>query len=113
MAVLSGNTFLRPLVDWLNRRPLRAGVPEAVYQVHVIVPAEEVTAARDLLDEALERARLPIRTIDVLTEGEEQVELAATLIPTTVETEELDRVLAELETHAEIDSATWSASATL
>src|ERR1700679_3385292 len=32
--VLAGNTLLRPLVNWVNRRPMKEGQVEAVYRVH-------------------------------------------------------------------------------
>src|ERR1700744_5012725 len=33
--VLAGNPLLRPLVDYANRRPIKPGETEALYQVHV------------------------------------------------------------------------------
>ncbi len=39
--VMAGNTLLRPLVNWINRRPITAAVTEAEYWVHVVcAPAE-------------------------------------------------------------------------
>ncbi len=31
-AVLAGNTLLRPLANWINRRPITAAVTETDYQ---------------------------------------------------------------------------------
>ncbi len=88
--VLAGNTLLRPLVIWVNRRPFDEASTEAYYRVHATCERANVAGVRDLLDEALSRANYPIREIDALSESEEQVELAARLVPTTADPEELD-----------------------
>ena len=38
--VLAGNTLLRPLVRWVDRRPVASGDSEAVYRVHAICEPE-------------------------------------------------------------------------
>jgi putative Mg2+ transporter-C (MgtC) family protein len=113
VVVLAGNTLLRPVVDYINRRPLDAESTEALYQVQVICAQADVGDARDLLDAELEKAHYPIASIEVLTETEEQVELTALLIPTTADPAELDAVCAALETHEVIENATWTVSAAL
>lgn len=110
--ILSGNTLLRPLVNYINRRPMDERVTEALYRVHVVTPSAEVSEARDLLYAALEAANYPIREIEVLSETEEQVELAAVLVPTTANPDELDAVVAALEESPEVESATWTVSTT-
>lgn len=111
--IIAGNTLLRPVVNYINRRPINAATTEAIYRVHVICAAENVTEARDLLDAELHRAHYPIREIEILSEGEETTELAAVLIPTTAEGSELDGVCTALEADAAIESATWTVSTTL
>lgn len=111
--ILAGNTLLRPLVNYINRRPVDAATTEATYRVHVVCAAEHITEARDLLDAELERANYPIREIEVLSEGEDTTELAAVLIPTTAEASELDVVCAALVASDAIESATWTVSTTL
>ncbi len=110
--VLGGNTLLRPLVDYVNRRPIKAGETEALYQVHVTCAPAEAPTARDLLYEELERYHYPVREVEVVSEGDEIVELAATLVPTTANADDLDAITKHLEAHAEIQDATWSASTT-
>ena len=111
-AVLAGNTLLRPLVNWINRRPITASVTEAEYRVHVVCSHDDVSAVRDLLDAELDRAQLPVREMEVLSDNEEQVELAAILVPTSAEEAELDSVVTALETSSLIKSATWSVETT-
>ena len=110
--VLGGNTLLRPLVDYVNRRPIKAGETEALYQVHVTCAPAEAPSARDLLYEELERYHYPVRDVEVVSEGDEIVELAATLVPTTASAEDLDAITSRLAEHAEIEDATWTVSTT-
>jgi putative Mg2+ transporter-C (MgtC) family protein len=58
------------------------------------------------------RASYPIRSIETLSESEEQVELAADLVPTTADPAELDQVVTELEASPLVRSATWSVGTT-
>ncbi len=57
--VLAGNTLLRPLVNWVNRRPIDSSVTEAKYLIHAVCRAQDVSDVRDLLDTELSRANLP------------------------------------------------------
>jgi putative Mg2+ transporter-C (MgtC) family protein len=110
--ILAGNTLLRPLVDYINRRPINELVTEAHYAVHALCDPEDVADVRDLLSAGLEAAHYPIRDIETLSESEDVVELAATLIPTSAKPTELDRVVANLEKHQAVKSATWSVATT-
>jgi len=113
LIIVAGNTLLRPLVNYINRQPLSATNTEAVYKVHVICEAEDVAAARDLLGDLLEAANYPVQSMDVLTETDDRIELAATLIPTTAEAAELDRICEALAAEPRLSAATWTISATL
>jgi putative Mg2+ transporter-C (MgtC) family protein len=108
--VLAGNTLLRPLANYINRRPISPEATEAVYRVHVTCRPENVADARDLLSEELEQRSYPIRDVETLSEGEELIELAATLVPTTANPDDLDAVARHLERHDTIESATWTVS---
>jgi putative Mg2+ transporter-C (MgtC) family protein len=109
--VLAGNTLLRPVVDYVSRRPISAGGAEALYRVHVVCRPEDVSEVRDLLFEEVERLHYPIREIETLSEGEEVVELAAVLVPSSADPRDLDAIAAHLESHAVVQSATWTVSA--
>ncbi|HYZ23104.1 MAG TPA: MgtC/SapB family protein [Rhodopila sp.] len=111
-AILGANTLLRPLVNWVNRRPLTSDETEAQYQVHVICRPEVLSEVRDLLDAELARASYPVREVEVLSEGEDQVELAAVLVPTTAAAAELDAVVTALERSSLVRSATWTVRTT-
>lgn len=107
--VLAGNTLLRPLADWVNRRPLAEAGAEAVYRVMVTCDFEDVSDVRDLLDEVLTRASYPIAEIETISDSDTEVELAADLVPNMADPAELDAVVAELERSPLVRVATWSA----
>jgi putative Mg2+ transporter-C (MgtC) family protein len=110
--VLAGNTLLRPLVNYINRRPIDERVTEALYTIHVICDYEAVSDARDLLFAKLEAANYPIHEIETTPASDGQVELAADLVPTTAESAELDAVVTSLKQSSAIKSATWTVSTT-
>lgn len=109
--VLAGNTLLRPLVNWVNRRPISEDTTEARYRVHATCRSDDVSDVRDLLDEALSARNYPIREVETLSESGEQIELSATLVPTTADHTELDQVVAALEESDLVLSATWTVEA--
>ena len=110
--VLAGNTLLRPLVAFVNRRPITAGETEALYRVHVVCKPEHVSSARDLLFEELELHRYPILEIETLSETEDIVELAAILVASSAEPTELDLISEHLGHSPDVISATWTVSTT-
>jgi putative Mg2+ transporter-C (MgtC) family protein len=112
IAVLAGNTLLRPLVNRINRAPMDEQMAEATYEVHVLTRAEHVGEVRDLLAEQLELANYPIREIEVSERSEDVTEFAATLVSTSVHPAEMDAVVAALEASPLVSHASWSSSAT-
>lgn len=108
--VLAGNTFLRPLVQLIERAPVDERATEAVFEVRVTVAAARRDAIRDLLVEQLESANYPINQMNELLRDEE-VELVATLAATSVVAAELDAVTADLEAAAGVQHASWSGRA--
>ncbi len=108
--VLADNTLLRPLVNWMNRRPIDADETEAQYHVHAICAPADVPDVRDLLDAELTRASYPVRDVQALS-GISLVELIAALVPITADPAELDAVVAALEASPKVHTATWTAAA--
>lgn len=108
--VLAGNTMLRPLVDFVNRRPIATDETEALYRVHVVCPVEQVAMARDILYDELELHHYPVREIETMAEGEASIELGAILLPTSAQARELDVIVAYLSRRPGIISATWTVS---
>jgi putative Mg2+ transporter-C (MgtC) family protein len=110
--ILAGNTLLRPLVNWVNRRPLTEGTTEAQYRIVATCARNDVADVLDLLEQVLTDASYPIRDIETLSSDAEQVELAANLVPTTADAAELDAIVAELERSGKVRSATWTVGTT-
>ncbi|AHI26293.1 MgtC/SapB family protein [Komagataeibacter swingsii] len=110
--ILAGNTLLRPLVEFIDRRPLNPETTEALYRMHVICHPENVSAARDLLADELEHHHYPIQDIETLSEGDDYIELAALLVPTSADPKELDIVSEHIARSPDVISATWSVSTT-
>lgn len=110
--VVAGNTLLRPLVNYINRLPIDTHATEARYRVHVVADQRQVSAARDVLDETLEKVGYPVLEVETLSDTETQVELAAVLVPTSADPVVLDAVVAQLEKSPPVISATWSVSTT-
>ncbi len=108
--VLACNTLLRPLVNWVNRRPLKPDETEAQYRIHAICSPADVPDVRDLLDAELTLAKYPVRDVQALS-GVSLVELIANLVPITADPAELDAVVAALEASPKVHTATWTAAA--
>ena len=66
--------------------------------------------ARECLERALEVAQYPVRELDPHLFGSTEVEIEATLLSTSVDAEELDRVVAQLAQEEFISQAFWSPS---
>lgn len=112
LAVLAGNTALRPLVNAINRAPLDKQTSEATYEVHIVTHPENVGEVRDLLTETLEQASYPIREIEVSERSPDISEIVATLISTAVDPVELDAVAGVVEQSPHVSYASWSSSST-
>jgi len=110
--VLAVNTFLRPLVNFIERIPINEQAAEATYQVHVTATRAMRDDIRDLLVEKLDSATYPVRDIEVVSRGDDEVELIATLSSTSIDPAELDAVAAALEAATGVSYATWTSRAT-
>jgi putative Mg2+ transporter-C (MgtC) family protein len=112
VAVLAGNTLLRPLINVINRTPIDERRTEATYEVRVTTEAASVVQLRELLVEVLEAANYPVSDVEVEERGEEDVELVATLVSTAIEPEEIEAVIAKLKKHEAVKQASWTVRTT-
>jgi putative Mg2+ transporter-C (MgtC) family protein len=110
--VLAGNTLLRPVVNAINRAPVDESKTEAIYEVRLTTNADHLDDARDLLRQKLESASYPLRDIEVVEREGGGVELAATLLATAADPDELDAIVAALERDPLAESASWDSRAT-
>jgi putative Mg2+ transporter-C (MgtC) family protein len=108
--VLAGNTLLRPLVNAIDRIPLNEQSSEAQYEVIVTTDAAGAAATRDVLNERLEAAKLPVRETKVVYRSNDNVEIAAMLISLAVDPKDLDAVVAQVSALPGVKHATWTVS---
>jgi putative Mg2+ transporter-C (MgtC) family protein len=106
--ILAGNTFLRPLVNFINRIPIDEQATEATYEVRVTTAASDLGRARELLVHELEAQNYPVGEVDVEERGEDDVEIVATLVSTAIDPAEIDGVVARLKRADFITEATWT-----
>src|SRR5262249_56635585 len=88
--VLVGNTLLRPLVNAINRAPIKESGTEAIYEVRLSVPTDRLDEGRELLETLLGEASYPFREIEATERDDETVELLATLVGTPADPDKLD-----------------------
>ena len=106
--VLAGNTLLRPLVNALNRAPISERSTEATYEVRVTTDSDHLDQARELVETQLELAKHPVRRIEVIARETDTVELVATLVATTADPAELDKLTVRLGESPFIAHASWT-----
>jgi putative Mg2+ transporter-C (MgtC) family protein len=109
--VLAGNTLLRPLVNAIDRIPLSEHSSEAVYEISVTTTAARAAEVRDAMNERLEAASYPVRETKIVFRSNDNVEVAAVLVPLAAEPGDLDAVAADLAKMPGVSHATWSMSA--
>jgi len=110
--VLLGNTLLRPVVNAINRQPIDDQTSEVTYAVCVICDRQNQKATRDQLELLLEEANYPISDFDVRPFVQNEVQIFATLLSTSVSSDELDGVVDKLMTLTPASQAYWSPSTT-
>ena len=108
--VLASNTLLRPVVNRINRRPLNEETGEASYTVFVICRRDTQAEVREKFVELLEAANYPVHDVRQHAFGQTDAEIEAKLYATAVDSVELDRVMAQIETHAGVVQAFWNPS---
>ena len=108
--VLAGNTFLRPLVTFIERAPIDESQTEATFELRVTTSESGRDAMRELIEERLDAAKYPARDLREV-EREDGVEIIATLAAPSVEAEELDARRGHFRGLAAVSHATWSSRA--
>lgn len=108
--VLAANTMLRPIVDAINRKPFDAKSSEVTYSVYVIASKSQQKHALNLLEQLLEAAIYPVGGLEVHAFGTTDVEIEATLLTTSADADELDKITDRLKSEPYISQAFWSPS---
>ncbi len=108
--VLAGNTLLRPLVNAINRKPIYDENSEVTYSVCVICDRQHQKETRDQLESLLETANYPVGDFDVHPFAQNEVQIFATPLPTSIDSGELDRVVSQLMKMTSVSQAFWGPS---
>ena len=106
--VLAGNTLLRPLVNAINRAPIKEDATEAIYEVRITTTANHLDEGRELLQSQLESTNYPFQNIEIVERERDEIELVATLVGTTADPHELDGMVSRIEQDPIVQSASWS-----
>lgn len=107
--VLASNTLLRPVVNYINRHPVAEHASEATYYVYAICQQAVQADVREQMQELLEAANYPVRTIEKHDIPPHNSEIEAELFATAVHAEELVQVLAQIEAMPGVIQAFWNA----
>ncbi len=100
------------MVNRINQQPIDTPGVEVTNTVYVIAPRQCQKEAMHLLEEALEGSNHPTRDLVVHAFGADDVEIEAVLMATSVDGDELDRVVAQLTESNAVSQAFWSPSTT-
>jgi putative Mg2+ transporter-C (MgtC) family protein len=108
--VLAANTLLRPIVNSINRQPLDVLSAEVTNTVYVVCRRHHQRFVRSMLEGELQRAGYPAQDVEVQGFGEDEVQIEAMLMATSVDGDELDALAARLGTTPLVTQAFWNAS---
>ncbi|WP_028450615.1 MgtC/SapB family protein [Chitinibacter tainanensis] len=107
--VLAANTLLRPMVNRINRQPLDTEV-EATYTVHVIGPRQQRKELLAQIKYACAAAQFPLHDVDIAPFDGDEIEIEAVLLPTSLDSRELDQLVDTLRLDPQVKQAFWSLS---
>ena len=108
--VLAGNTLLRPLVNAINRQPIDGTASEVTYCVCVICDRQFPKSTMDQLELLLDEANYPVGDFDVHPFVQNEVQIFATLLSTSVDSDELDAIVEKLMAQSSVTQAFWNPS---
>ncbi|MPS26074.1 MgtC/SapB family protein [Pigmentiphaga sp.] len=108
--VLAANTLLRPVVNTFNRQPVDVLSSEVTSIIHVITGTAHRSAALTALESELEEANYPLADLEVVPFGDEEIEIKATLMATSIHGSDLDRITDKLGRNPAIAQVFWAPS---
>ena len=110
--VLAANTLLRPLVNQINRHPVDNTDTEVTYRVTALIRRTHQKEVLPWLEQKLEQANYPLSELDIEPFGEQDIEISAVLLATSIDGDELDALMKTLGEHPRIKQIFWRASTT-
>lgn len=110
--VLAANTLLRPLVNQINRHPVDNTDTEVTYRVTALIRRTHQKEVLPWLEQKLEQANYPLSELDIEPFGDQDIEISAVLLATSIDGDELDALMKTLGEHPRIKQIFWRASTT-
>lgn len=107
--VLASNTLLRPVVNRINRQPVKEEFGEASYTVYTVCQRAHQSKVRERLVALLEQANYPVRDLEQHAFGHDETEIEAKLYATSIDADELDKVITALGSLPSVTQCFWSA----
>ncbi|MCU4570167.1 MULTISPECIES: MgtC/SapB family protein [Acinetobacter] len=104
--IIAANTLLRPLVNMMDRQPLDAE-SEVTHVIYLIAHKDHRKMVMYKLTEMLQSLNYPLMDLDVEPFGEEDVEIEATLIATSIDPVEMNEMIKQLNQMPQIQQAYW------
>lgn len=108
--VLAGNTLLRPVVNAINRKPIDDQTSEVTYSVCVICSRLQQKEVLERLENLLESSSYPVCDFDIHPFAQNEVQIFAMLMSTSVNSDELDKIVDQLGDMSSVSQSFWSPS---
>ncbi|WP_445116023.1 MgtC/SapB family protein [Acinetobacter sp. WZC-1] len=104
--ILAANTLLRPIVHVIERRPLDDEA-ELLNVIYIVCDRLESQRVMEQLNQALRQHNYPPKDIDVEPFGEQDVQIEATLIATSIEARVMNHIIELLNHIPSVRYAYW------
>lgn len=108
--VLMANTLLRPVVNSINKQPIDMNHSEVTATIFVISNKEHQKIAMSVLADQLDKINYPVDDLDVHAFGNNDVEIEAKMLATSIDNELLDHVVSEMTKLDYVRQAFWTPS---
>ena len=109
LIILLTNTLLRPIANFINRIPTDSSHTEATFRITLTGRKPDAHEILTALSTALRQRNLPWRDLQTKSLGED-VQVDVLLIPSSIATEELDGLVAQLFSMDVVQNAYWAPS---
>ncbi len=104
--ILAANTLLRPLVNMIDRQPLDAE-SEVTHIIYLTSNKSHRKLVMYKLTEILHHFNYPLKDLDVEPFGENDIEIEATLIATSIDPVEMNEIIKQINQVPQVQQAYW------
>ncbi|ENV53741.1 MULTISPECIES: MgtC/SapB family protein [Acinetobacter] len=104
--ILAANTLLRPLVNMIDRQPLDAE-SEVTHIIYLVANKAHRKLVMYKLTEILQHFNYPLKDLDVEPFGDNDIEIEATLIATSIDPVEMNEIITQINQVPQVQQAYW------